>query len=237
MQTRPLRLVSQHDRHFAGFASGLERRIELVQCGRDADVESRELVDVVEPAEDIGGVGDAENRAAPKLFAVGSKAHLPLRDLREAFVPAIARDPWVECAQHACFDQWAVERPAEVADDDIRRAVRCERQLELCGVGAEVADGEVDLHAGMRGGKLLGALLHQFQAARAFRRPDLQSIATAIGRSAPVLCRAVTIVCATTGRDARDDQRCCQTAQRGATPGTRGHGHRLARLCRIARNR
>ena len=57
-----------------------------------------ELADVVEPADDIGGVRNAENRATAKLLAVVAEAHLSLRDLREALVPAIARRPWVESA-------------------------------------------------------------------------------------------------------------------------------------------
>ena len=171
----------------------------------------------------------------PNCLPSVREAHLSLRDLRVTFVPAVARRPWVERAQQAGSDQWAVERPSEVADNDIRRVVRRERQFELCGIGAEVADGEVDLHVRMRGGKLVGALLHQLQAGSAFRRPDLQDVATAFGRfAARCIVRAVR---AATDRDARDDQRRRETSQRGATPGSRGQTHRLVRLCRIARNR
>ena len=93
MRTRPLVLVAEHHRHLAGRFGLAEIRFEFAERLGNLEPEFLQLVDVVEPADDVGSVRDPEDRTVTELGAIYGEAQLLLGNLGVPLVPAVALDP------------------------------------------------------------------------------------------------------------------------------------------------
>ena len=125
-------LVAEHDRLLAGGLRGGKHVLELGEGRRDLHVEVGEQVLVVEPADHVGGVRRAPDRALAVLGAVLGELELAQPDLGVAGVPAVRLGVVVEGAEQAGLDEGTVERPAEVADGDVGAVLGSCRASLIC---------------------------------------------------------------------------------------------------------